>query len=869
MLRTFQFSKATSRLCGRSIIRAWKATSCAGPNLVFPFDEKTSQSRAGSAGDWIKPDLELRGSCECGAVGYIASGPSSLNFVCHCAHCREHSRQPYTQASAFLPRQIKWVNPQLIKRTEAPPSGDPSGPKSFRCHCSACNGYIGDDAPRSMGVVKLPLAAANNYSNIMVKQGFAPVAVQEVYLPNHHIFYGERVADINDHLPKWESFPEGIRISSSSDSAAVDMKMQYQSGSQDGIKKVDMKQYNDVHGRYRKDVMPMSATRAPIPEEYWYTEHDAPVNHITEIKQAKMDERRKRKYVQSNTQVNFAKLAHKKYGAIVIGGGHNALVAAAYLAKQVKDVLVLERRPLVGGAAVTEEMIPGFKFSRGSYLAGLLRPKVIEELDLFKHGIKYLVRDPSSFTPSLVNGPNAGKYLLLGSDDQKNWDSIAQFDKRDADAYPKYEEFLYKVRNVVQPILDHAPMNLLDSNNTLNDTIRHLQGVKELVKVGYRNREVLMPFYELFTGPASHILDRWFESEMLKTTLATDAVIGANISPKHNGSAYVLLHHVMGDVAGRPGVWAYVEGGMGAVSDAIARSALSAGATIECNASVKRILYNSNQATGVELEDGTKLESDYILSGTTPYHTFLELLPGLDGSLRNSNQNPLPKEFVNHIRFADYSCQCFKINMAVDRLPNFECYPSSSDGKPGPQHFGTTHFENTMEEIENAYRESSMGMPATRPVIEMTIPSSLDRTISPEGKHVVQLFVQYAPYDVDPKIGHWADPAFKEDFVYRCLRIVDEFCPGFSSSIIGYDALSPLDLERVFGLHKGSIHHGALSLHQLGVARPMPGWSNYRTPMKGLYLVGAGTHPGGGVMGAAGRNGAAVVLGDMQMNRRK
>lgn len=306
---------------------------------------------------------------------------------------------------------------------------------------------------------------------------------------------------------------------------------------------------------------------------------------------------------------------------------------------------------------------------------------------------------------------------------------------------------------------------------------------------------------------------------------------------------------------------------MGAISNAIAASVKENGAIIQCNASVKRILYkqnidgsNNSGVTGVELEDGTQLSSDIILSGTTPYHTFLELLPGLDATLP---KNPVPHNYSRHIRFTDYSCQAFKINMAVNSLPNFECYPSSPDGLPGPQHMGTCHFENFMEEIENAYRESSMGMPASRPLIELTCPSALDSTIAPPGKHVVQLFVQYAPYDVDPKIGHWADPQFKEDFVYRCLRIVDEFCPGFSSSVIGYDAMSPLDLERVFGMHKGSIHHGALALHQLGPARPVPGWSNYRTPVKGLYLCGAGSHPGGGVMGAPGRNGARVVLGDM------
>ena len=323
----------------------------------------------------------------------------------------------------------------------------------------------------------------------------------------------------------------------------------------------------------------------------------------------------------------------------------------------------------------------------------------------------------------------------------------------------------------------------------------------------------------------------------------------------------------MGEAAGRPGVWSYIEGGMGAISDAIARSASEKGVRVQCNASVKRILHRARsdgsgaaEVAGVELEDGTKLTSKIVLSGATPYHTFLELLPGLDSRVAS---NPVPPEYAKHIRFTDYSCQAFKINMATTKLPNFECFPSPEGGLAGPMHMGTCHFENFMEELEIAHRESSMGMPATRPIIEMTCPSALDKTISPEGKHVVQLFVQYAPYDVDPKIGHWADPQFKEAFVHRCLRIVDEFCPGFSSSIIGYDALSPLDLERVFGMHKGSIHHGALALHQLGPARPVPGWSNYRTPVKGLYLVGAGTHPGGGVMGAPGRNGARVVLADM------
>jgi phytoene dehydrogenase-like protein len=215
----------------------------------------------------------------------------------------------------------------------------------------------------------------------------------------------------------------------------------------------------------------------------------------------------------------------------------------------------------------------------------------------------------------------------------------------------------------------------------------------------------------------------------------------------------------------------------------------------------------------------------------------------------------------------DFSCGAFKINCAVDKLPNFLCYPSPADGKPGRMHRGTVHFEAHMDELEFAYREASMGIPATRPIVEMTIPSALDSTLAPPGKHVVQFFIQYAPYEVSPKIGSWADPAFKQAFVERCFKVVDEYAPGFSESVIGYDALSPLDLERVFGLHRGSISHGALSLNQLAYGRPMAGYSSHRTPVDGLYLCSAGTHPGGGVIGSGGHNCAKVVLADLKMKK--
>lgn len=576
------------------------------------------------------------------------------------------------------------------------------------------------------------------------------------------------------------------------------------------------------------------------------------------------------RYIQPDPAAYVAPKKTKR-GAIVIGGGHNGLVSAAYLAKAGVDVLVLERRHVVGGAAITEEMVPGFKFSRASYLAGLLRPHIIKELELEKFGFKYLPRNPSSFTPSKLDSFYKGKYLLLGEDEEANWQSIAQFSRRDADNYPKYEAFLGKVRDIMQPMLDHPPMDLSFTGN-LPEKLRALQKMSETCRQVIQHAEVLPSFYELFTGPAEPILHRWFESDILKTTLATDAVIGALISPKQNGSAYVLLHHVMGEAAGKKGVWAYVQGGMGAVSASIAASAKSHGAEILTNAVVHEILIDparGNKAYGVRMADGSVLESDIILSNVTPYQTFLELLP--QSSSSTAIPAPMVKnlqEYQHHIKHSDYGCGSFKINLAVNQLPNFSCYPSPTDpatGKPtvGPMHRGTVHFETHLEEIEAAYREASLGRPATRPVVEMTIPSAVDTTLAPPGQHVVQLFVQYAPYTLANPQDSWADPDFKQRFVDRVLRIVEEYCPGFMASIVGMDALSPLDLERVFALEGGSISHGGLGLNQLAYGRPVPGYSKHRTPVPGLYLCGAGTHPGGGVMGAAGYNSAQIALSDI------
>lgn len=529
-------------------------------------------------------------------------------------------------------------------------------------------------------------------------------------------------------------------------------------------------------------------------------------------------------------------------------------MTGAYLAKNNVDTLILERRHIIGGASVTEEIIPGFKFSRASYLAGLLRPQIIKDLQLEKYGFEYILRDPSSFTPTKLDDKEYnGKYLLLGSNTKQNWKSIAQFSKNDADSFEKYEEFLGKVREILQPILDNAPFDLTEGK--LYEKIKTLKSLIEFGLVTFKNRDVLIPFYELLTGPAEQILNRWFESDILKTTLATDAVIGALISTKQNGSAYVLLHHVMGESAGVKGIWSYVRGGMGSISNAIASSAKNYGAEICCNAKVKRIIHDNQKVTGVEMDDGTIIHADVIVSATSPHHTFLELI----------SDKSLPKDFTKHLETADLNCAAMKINCAIDKLPNFTCFPSPIDGTPGPMHKGTIHFVSHMKEIENAYQEASQGKTATRPILEMTIPSSLDNTLSPSGKHVAQIFVQYAPYELDSAHGSWEDLKFKENFVKRCFGIVDEYAPGFSKSVIGYDALSPLDLERIFGLPKGNFHHLSLGIHQLAYNRPVPGFSSYRSPLRNLYHCSGGSHPGGGVMGAPGRNGAYAILSDLNI----
>lgn len=532
------------------------------------------------------------------------------------------------------------------------------------------------------------------------------------------------------------------------------------------------------------------------------------------------------------------------YDCIIIGAGHNGLVCANYLARAGKRVLMLERREVVGGAAVTEELLPGYRCSTASYLMSLLLPEVERDLELAKYGYKVLPRNPSSFTPL----PD-GSYLLLGPDRELNRREIAKFSKHDADVFPAYEDWLTRVAERLEPVLAETPPDLLPlpatwRKRSLFDRFRDFRRARKLYKALVELGDDLPPAIELLTGAATPILNRWFESDALKATLATDAIIGAFAPPSAPGTGYVLLHHVMGESGGARGVWGYVEGGMGMVTQCMAKAAQAAGVTLRTNAEVAEIIVEQGRAAGVRLAGGEVLRARQVVSNATAQTTFRQLTPA----------SALPQHFQDAVSRIDYSSATCKINLITCELPDFKALPGKA--AIGPQHRGTIHIAPTMEWIERAYHDAHSGWPSLEPIIEMTIPTSVDTTLAPEGHHIIGLFVQYAPYKLAR--GDW-DSA-KEEFADRCFNVIDRFAPNFSRSVLHRQVLSPLDLERRFGLTGGNIFHGAMHLHQLFGFRPVPGWSDYRTPLEGLYLCGASAHPGGGVMGAAGRNAAQAML---------
>ncbi len=533
------------------------------------------------------------------------------------------------------------------------------------------------------------------------------------------------------------------------------------------------------------------------------------------------------------------------YDCIVIGGGHNGLITAAYLARAGKRVCVLERRELPGGCTVTEELWPGYRVSTASYVVSLLRPEIIRELKLKQHGLEILPRTPSSFTPLLDD-----RYLLMGPDMQATCREIAKFSRRDAEAYPRYSAWLERVAEKLEPVFGEPapdPLPLPKSwrkiavGKRIADTRRMWSLYQALEQLG----DDLPESIELLAGAVRPILERWFEAEVLRATLATDGIIGAFSSISSPGTAYVLLHHVMGEAGGARGVWGYVRGGMGGLANALASVCRELKVDIVCNAAASRIVTRNGTVTGVATADHRFFEASVVASSIDANWTFLRLLEPDD----------LPKTFRSAIERIDYSSASAKINLALSEPPRFRACPTSGIG---PHHHGTMHIAPTLEYIEKAYTDALLGRPSEEPVLEITLPTSVDETLAPPGKHVMSMFVQYAPYSL--KDGSWDD--IKESFADRCVDVLARYAPNVPGAIEHRQVLSPVDLERIYGLTGGNIMQGAMPLHQLFFCRPVPGWADHRTPVRGLYLCGAASHPGGGVMGSCGKNAARAILRD-------
>jgi phytoene dehydrogenase-like protein len=520
------------------------------------------------------------------------------------------------------------------------------------------------------------------------------------------------------------------------------------------------------------------------------------------------------------------------YDAIIVGGGHNGLVAAAYLSRAGRKVLVLERRELLGGCSVTEEVWPGYRVSTAAYLTSLLQERIVRELDLPRFGYRVDAKDPAFF--SAFPG---GRHFFMWQDRAKTLAEIARFSGRDAQVYPAYEDQLDRISQVVEGLLLTTPPQFPPRG--IADFLDYLKLAARLRGLSPKDAVALV---KIFTQSAAEFLDEWFESEEVKVTLATDGVIGANGGPRSPGTAYILLHHSMGGVAGHRGLWGFVRGGMGAVAEAMAASARAAGATIRTNAPVAKVLVRGGRAYGVALESGEEIEARAIASNLDPKLTFLRLL----------DERDLDPDFlaaIRHYRIEGTSC---KINLALNGLPEFTACP----GAPGPHHRATMHICPSIEYVERAWDDAKYGRPSQRPLLELTIPTMYDPSLAPPGKHIMGIFLQYAPYTL--REGTWDD--LREPFGDRVIALIEEYAPNIRNIVEHRQVLTPLDLERRFGITGGNIFHGEMSLDQMFAMRPVAGWARYRTPIRGLYLCGSGAHPGGGVMGAPGYNCAREML---------
>src|ERR1700720_2765291 len=520
----------------------------------------------------------------------------------------------------------------------------------------------------------------------------------------------------------------------------------------------------------------------------------------------------------------------KRYDVIVIGGGHNGLVNAAYLAKAGKKVLVLERRYVLGGAAVTEEIIPGFKFSVFSYVVSLLRPEIIRDLDLPRHGLEILPLD-GTLTPM----PD-GDHLWRVNDHSKSRREIERHSKLDAEAYEEFGKSMVAMCRFVKPILGMIPPD---------PTSLDPRDLKKLAFLGKRFQslpaEDKYNLVQLMTMSAADFLDQWFETDVLKATMSASGIIGTFLGIRSPGTAYVLLHHYMGEIDGAFRSWGFARGGTGAISNAIAAAAREAGVEIRTQAPVEKILVKNGRATGVVLKSGEEISASVVSSSVDPHLTFEKFL----------EPSELPSDFLESVRRYKFRGSSGKVNLALDALPDFKSLPGQ-----GAHLRGAISISPSIEYMERAYDDAKYGRYSLRPYIDMVIPSLTDPSVAPPGKHVLSCFVQYAPYKLAE--GTWDDQ--REAFGDNVIDTISEYAPNIKNIIVGRQILTPLDLEREFGLTQGNIFQGELSLEQLFFLRPVPGWAYYHTPIDNLYMCGSATHPGGGIMGANGRIASQVIL---------
>jgi len=517
-------------------------------------------------------------------------------------------------------------------------------------------------------------------------------------------------------------------------------------------------------------------------------------------------------------------LLPEDYDAIIVGGGHNGLVSAAYLAKEGIRTLLVERRRIVGGSCVTEEPWPGYRVNSLAYAAGMFRPKIIKDLELKKFGLEQYPWNPQFFLPF----PD-GNHIFIWADQKKTIKEIERFSAKDAKAYVEYEQFW-------QEFYDLVDMTILSPPPKLTDLLSLAEGpeAEELIR-------------RILFMSAKQILDEWFESEYVKAAFITPSVLATFVGPMTPGTGYLIGHYAAGCIDDMKQVWGWARGGIGNIPDSIARAAKHYGAQILTNAEVKKIIVREGKASGVVMSDGKTILAKKVLSNADPQRTLLQLV----------GREHLEPEFVKKIEMLKTQGCTLKVNCALSELPDFSAYPGKS---VGPQHSGTIDICPSIEYLERAFDDAKYGHPSKRPWVEMTIQSAYDSSVAPPGKHVLSMFCQYFPYKL--REGDW--DSMRNEVGDRIVETVTEYAPNLKKGIIHRQVITPKDMESEYCLPQGNASHGENTPDQIFSFRPVPGWANYRTPIANLYLCGAGTHPGGGILGASGHNAAMAVLEDFK-----